>query len=205
MTALKKMFSVFPPKFLREQEGEAQAMMQLESCGMQRCVLSHVALPAKGPCENYCSGCQSKLWAILHWVCTRALTEGWTYGAPSSSHCSCQGVVKSVNKLLKINEIWHFPGDHSTLALLWRATRQFQGPTSEPLYCLNRTPQINGLTVEKDRVGQPRNPLRAWQLLFILVIALELLNIRIRQYFKESVNMNLWALLQVHFPWNVWF
>lgn len=54
--------------------------------------------------------------------------------------------------------------------------------------------------VEKDREGQPSNPLRAWQLLFISVIALGLLNIRIRHYFKESVNMNIWALLQVHFP-----
>lgn len=74
---------------------------------------------------------------------------------------------------------------------------------SESWYCLNRTPEINGLMVEKDREGQPRNPLRAWQLLFLSVIALELLNIRIRHYFKESVNMNLWALLQVHFPWEV--
>lgn len=56
---------------------------------------------------------------------------------------------------------------------------------------------------EKDREGQPRNPLRAWQLLFLSAIALELLNIRIRHYFKESVNMNLWALLQVDFPWEV--
>lgn len=37
------------------------------------------------------------------------------------------------------------------------------GPASEPWYCLNRTPQINGLMMEKDREGQPRNPLKAWQ------------------------------------------
>ncbi|KAK4825492.1 hypothetical protein QYF61_027647 [Mycteria americana] len=31
-------------------------MMQVESCGERRCVVSHAALAAKGPCEDRCSG-----------------------------------------------------------------------------------------------------------------------------------------------------
>lgn len=176
-------------------------MMQLESW---KAVLGGVThgTASQGPLWEPLLRVPEQAMAILHWVfhsCSLWRVNIWgSILLPLHSSHSCQDLVKSVNKSLKINEIWHFLGDHSTLALLWRATwSSFWTMVLPEQDTSNKWPD--------DGKGQGGTTKKSTESLAATLHFSELGCSTLESDTYLKVSVNLWALVQIHVPWKVWF